>query len=406
MSVKTIKMPRCPIGSAYRVQRFAAVVFSVSAMSFFACSNPSGSVNSVSDQITAPLVLPAVYSSANFAANTATQSGVRTRMSALTGAMVQGRTSTTVIPADSLLSLYTAAASSSLSGSPSLSSLAVPEYDAKVKLYLDELSKASGNSFTLAGAPAGNGGKFGAYLFDENGLELEQMVEKGLFLAAMYHHALTLLSGTVTEATIDQLVSIYGATPGFANTDDNSNSNRDRFSAQYAARRDKNDGAGLYSRIKTNLLTAQAAVRKGSRYNEARDQALRDFKLNWEKAIAATIINYCHSTISGLTSAADDNARAVAMHAYGEACGFASGLRSLPESQKKITNAQLDEILTLLLVPYTGTPTSYRFLTTPSLLASLDAQTGVIKKLQDIYGFSNTEIEEFKQNWITVQARK
>jgi len=187
--------------------------------------------------------------------------------------------------------------------------------------------------------------------------------------------------------------------------------------AQYAARRsDSANANSIYAQIKRNLITAKAAVKAGSAFNQLRDQALADFKLNWEKALAATVINYCHSTFSGLTAPnRDDGIVTGAMHAYGEAVGFLSGWRAVPASQRRITDAQIDELLDLLRAPYdqTANAQSYLFLSTNSATAQLyrldgrnDPNTGVIERLAQIYGFSNAEVEDFRRNWVNVQNRR
>lgn len=302
-------------------------------------------------------------------------------------------------------------------------------YQTKIDAALPELARASGKGVRYAWEnapvpgsdggviPTAVGGRVG-YLFDEHVLELEQVVEKGLFAAAMYNHAVSLINaGNITEATIDKLVEIYGARPGFGNNERNSDPNRDRFSAQYAARRsDSTNANSLYAQIKRNLITAKAAVKAGSAFNAQRDQALADFKLNWEKALAATVINYCHSTLQGLTAQnRDDGIVSGAMHAYGEAVGFLSGWRAVPAAQRRITDAQIDELLDLLRAPYDQTTSaqSYLFLSTSSATAQLfrldgrnDPNNGVIERLAQIYGFTNQEVEDFRRNWVAFQNRR
>ena len=47
--------------------------------------------------------------------------------------------------------------------------------------YLQELTKASGNSYDPYAATQTQGGTYGGYLFDENGLEIEQILDKASF---------------------------------------------------------------------------------------------------------------------------------------------------------------------------------------------------------------------------------
>ncbi len=374
------------------------------------------------DKVTTPpppeLQIPSVYDSTGYAANVITESQVRSQLATLTSRMQVGRNMDSTVTLAALQNLYNGTTLRTVTGA---------SYQAKIDVALAELARASGKGVRYAweNAPNGDGGviptavggKTG-YLYDENVLEMEQVVEKGLFAAAMYNHAVSLISaGNITEATIDKLVEIYGAKPGFGNNERNSDPNRDRFTAQYAARRsDSANANSIYAQIKRNLITAKAAVKAGSAFTQQRDQALADFKLNWEKALAATVINYCHSTLSGLTAQnRDDGVVTGAMHAYGEAVGFLSGWKAVPASQRRITDAQIDELLGLLRAPYdqTASAQSYLFLSTNSATAQLfrldgrnDPGTGVIERLAQIYGFSNAEVEDFRRNWVNVQNRR
>jgi hypothetical protein len=374
------------------------------------------------DKVTVPpppeLQIPTFYDSTGYAANVVTESQVRAQLAALTRQMQVGRHMDSAVTLAALQTLYNGTTLRAVTGA---------SYQAKVDTALRELARASGKGVRYAweNAPNGDGGVIPTtvggrtgYLYDEHVLEMEQVVEKGLFAAAMYNHAVSLISaGNITEATIDRLVEIYGAKPGFGNNERNSDPNRDRFSAQYAARRsDTANANSLYAQIKRNLITAKAAVKAGSAFNQLRDQALADFKLNWEKVLAATVINYCHSTLDGLRAPnRDDGIVTGAMHAYSEAVGFLSGWKAVPPSQRRITDAQIDELLGLLRAPYdqTANAQSYLFLSQSSVTAQLfrlDGRdvpdTGVIERLAQIYGFSNQEVEDFRRNWVNVQNRR
>ncbi|NJL14031.1 MAG: hypothetical protein HC913_14155 [Microscillaceae bacterium] len=60
-----------------------------------------------------------------------------------------------------------------------------------------------------------------------------------------------------------------------------------------------------------------------------------------------------------------------------------------------ISDAQIDQVLELLLAEDGQTPESYRFAKEPALLSRFDQ---IVALLQGIYGFSNEEIESFKIN--------
>lgn len=348
-----------------------------------------------------PLSIPTTYESANFSTTAAVQIGIGKRLVSITNEAKKGRVNGVKVSADSLNFWFTTA-------SPSLKSLNnnyfVGKYEGTTGWFA-EIAKASGGTYTPSATITGNGGTFGGYLFDENGLEIEQMIEKIQLGSVQYNQAATLLSGKITTETVDQVMALFGANPTFPNTPTATKTAQpDLFMANYAARRDKNDGKGYYSQMKEAFLKLQAAVKAGDNYTKERDEAVATIKLTWEKVNASTIINYCHAVISTMSQTTTTDAqKGAALHAYGECVGFAHGWRMIPTTQKKITDAQIDEILDLLNAPATGTPTSYKFITEP--VSQLPRLTQIINKLKAIYGFTDAEIEDFKSNWVAVQGR-
>lgn len=350
------------------------------------------------------LVIPNTYDGVNFDANSSVQINILNQLTALTQEAQKGRNPSVTVSKTALDNLFN-------TGNPSLASIITSYYKGRLEGtggWFDELAKASGQGTYTPGTPSGQGGVLGGYLFDENGLEIEQMIEKGQFGATLYKHALDLIgAGNFDEAFVDKLLAIYGAKPNFANSGSNNVAAnvRDRFAANYAARRsDINDNNSLYVQLKNQFIKLQAAVRAGSAYNQERDEAIAQIKLLWEKVIAATAINYCHNVIATLSQTNPTPAQqGSALHALGEAIGFIHGFRTIPQNHKKITDTQIDEILTLLNAPHNATPTCYLFVT--DAINQLPKLQQAISKLQNIYGFTNAEIESFKNNWVALQGR-
>ena len=352
-----------------------------------------------SDKTVPSLVIPTTYESANFTANTVTQTSVGSRLTDMTTEAKKGRTAGKTVSADSLTYWFT-------TGLPNLKTIGTTYFAGKLEgSWMAEIAKASGGTYTPSAIIMGNGGTYGGYLFDENGLEIEQLIEKGQFGSVLYNHATALLSNKMTVETVDQVIAIFGANPTFPNTPTATKTAQpDRLMANYAARRDKNDGKGYYSQMKDAFLKLQTVVKAGDSYAKERDEAAATLKLTWEKINAATIINYCHVVVSALsTTAPTDVQKGAALHAYGECVGFAHGFRTVPQAQKKITDAQIDDVLELLNAPASGTPTSHKFVT--DAVNQLPRLTQVITKLKSIYGFTDAEIEDFKSNWVSVQGR-
>lgn len=339
------------------------------------------------------------YQGDQFATNAASELELRAALSDLAEEMQKGRAPGTTVEAGRLNELYQA-------GTSSLASVTTDYYQGRIEGtdgWLSELADASGGNYT-PGAPQGSGGVYEGYLFNAYGLELEQIVEKGLFAAAMYHHAADILDGEHDTTTADRVVALFGAHPDFPNSDNSSLDHPDTYAAKYTARRDKNDGMGLYALMVQSFTALQTAIRVGEDLDDTKTTAISNIKTTWEKAVFATVINYLHSAISKLSSTNPTDAdKASALHAYGEVVGFVHGWRGIPQEQKVITDAEVDELLVLLNAPYDTNASSYLFVTDP--VNELPKLTQVIGKVQNIYGFSDAEIQDFKENWIAKQGR-
>ncbi|MEM9832031.1 MAG: hypothetical protein AAF944_15465 [Bacteroidota bacterium] len=335
------------------------------------------------DEPDAELVIPDTYVSASFDANVAAENTVINELSAMTSGANDAESnaqSTTVAPIE-----YPS----------TLSSVTLPGYRALVQEWLVELVNSANDDDGFQnpgdGTPADGeeGGLLGSRLLDENGLELEQMVQKGSFGAALYNHALTVIGGDLSDAAaIDKLVEIHGTGPDF-------DPSTTGAAATYSRRRsNQTTETGFFYDIQASLITAKAAIEGGSSFDTERDQALADYLLAWEKSNFATVIYYCNATKEQLQAAGDDEAAlGNALHAYAEGVAFAHGFKGL--ANKQITDAQIDSVLELLLAPEGEVPESYKFLNDATLLTNLDQ---IIEDLQGIYGFTDAEVTSFFVN--------
>jgi hypothetical protein len=358
-----------------------------------------GSIGCKKDEKEA-LVIPASYENNRYTDNTTTEYGLRTNLNNLVTEAKKGRTPGQVLNATTLDNLFSVQ-------TPQLSANTTPAFAQKLQGtngWFANIALASGNAFQ-PGAASQHGGTFGGYLFDENGLELEQLLDKGLFGATLYRYANQLMDQPLTVADVDRLVAIFGAHPDFPNTPTAAKAtNPDAFMANYAARRDKNDGNGLYSQMKTAFIQLQAAVKAGDEYRDEQVAAITKIRQTWEKINFATVINYCHSVVALMSATNPSDAdKGRALHAYGECVGFTHGWLGLPANAKQITDAELENILTLLNAPANGTPNSVLFVTDP--FNQLNKLQQIIDLLKVEYGFTNQEIEDFKKNWVTEQGR-
>ena len=347
---------------------------------FFSCKKE--------EEIVAPLVVPSAYEVTSFATNITVEITLRADYIAYENEIKKARVKGTVVDVTTLNGLF----------NKSLLALSTPYYKTLVPTINDKIAKASkaNVNYILGKTPAENGvgGINGSYLYDENGLDVEQVISKGLFGAFHYNQGATLLAGNPTQANLDKALYYYGANPLFPNTNNALKSTTpDVFLANYAARRTKATG-GIYLDVKASFIKAQAAIKAGEKYNKERDEAISAILLGWEKGNAATVINYINDVYTKLSiNNQTDANKSAALHSFGEAIGFLGGYKGI--ANKKITDAQIDELLAKMATPY-------------KLIGSqveVDKILEISAKLKSIYGFTDQEMLDFKQNWISVEER-
>lgn len=279
-----------------------------------------------------------------------------------------------------------------------------PGFRDQLSKYALELAEASGSEYTdpPPTGPVSQGGVLGGYLFNEVGLEMEQMIDKGLYATLFYHQAVNGTRKALTTDVLHQLLALYGTSPRFPNSD-RADVAPDQFVAGYCARRDQNNGQGMYSQIRQEFIRAQASINVADT-SQTRSSVLNILRL-WERSQMATVVNYTYSVVDGFSASnLTDSVRASAMHAYGECIGFLTGWRFIDEANRTITTAQIDELLALMKAPLNGPWTCYEIWKRPeeNLARIVDAR----EMLQDIYGFTDEEMISFKTNWVAAQGRK
>lgn len=346
---------------------------------------------------TAALIIQTSYDSATYVSNIQPVISVRSQMDALVTEIKKGRVTANMLTAPAINTIYT-------SGTVSIQSITSAFYNTELTAatgWFETIAAASGNTYHPDSTSI-KGGTYGGYLFDKNGYEPEQLIEKGLFGAALINKAAGLISGSVvTQQQIDQSIYIFGASASFVNSGTTAKygASADKYLSNYASRRDKNDGNGVYAQMAYNYRKLQAAVKAGSAYNQDRNNAVAAIKLSWEKANAGTVINYCYSSLSKLTATTITDAdKAASLHAINECIGFVRGWRALPNG-KLVTDAQIDELSALLA------PDNKPSLFVTDRVNKANNLQLVINKLQTIYGFSASELEDFKKNWVAEQSR-
>lgn len=362
-----------------------------------------------SEDTTPSLQVPGSYVSSNYTTNVATESAVRAQLDALDGVGEDG-VNDKVNSAD-LRTEFT----EDLGGGVSLSSITTSYYrgfltdaggifdalsdaSATPPVLLDSTDFSTSSPLPGEGGVVGTGSGASVRLLDETGMEVDELIEKGLFGALLYNHAINLISDGVTSEDVDRLIETFGASPDFPNNAD------DTDMAQYAARRDQNDGNGVYTQFRDAAIKLKAAIEAGSEFNAERDEALESLKEAWEKANGATVINYCHQAIDAFNNNPLTNADiANGLHAYAEGVGFLHGWRTINDDYRIISDAQIESVLNHMKAPYNGTATSYMFVADPTQISHLDM---AINELASIYGFSAAEVESFKLNHVSLATNR
>lgn len=346
------------------------------------------------------LTIPSVYESADFSANTTKEAELKNQIKTLADYMKTGQDSTVKLTLTQLNTLFEANSPNSLKAA---SGTYISSFIQNT--LFPDLVTHSGQAFNPLSAPSSKGGAFGGRLWDGRGYEILQGVEKGFYTGLIIHQVAELSKGEITNATIDRMLAIYGAHPTFPNTPTAGKADHpDSYLALYTSRRDKNDGKGLYSEIKTDFLTIKAAAANKDLYRNELNAALTELCHDLEKAMVATVINYTHGAITKLSKTNPTEADiAGGLHDLGEAIGFIHGFKAIDASKRKITDAQVDEVLALFNYADPANHTVYTFVTdAANQLPKLVQIQGIFKNL---YNFSTQDIDDFKQNWVTVQGR-
>jgi len=333
--------------------------------------------------------VPPTYDSPAYTTNAKAELDLRARYDELAAKMGTAEgAGTAVVTAAELQTIFTA-------GAPSLRSIATAAAQATVDGYLTAFGDAVGKTWSPldaedGGAGAPTGGKYEAgALVSPAGLELREAVAKTLLGGSFYNHALALAAGPITEATVDQLLALFGATPALANRVDGPDA--DTLAAALASQRDNKAAAsGTYRRVANALLRARTAARAGASCRADLDVALQLYFAEWEKATYFTVI---YALNQGATSAAAVPPKgAAALHAFAGAIGLAQSFRGIPQDRRRITDVQIDALLTRV-----GAPAPYQLVTRTS--ERTVAFNTAYQDVGAIFGLTQTEIEDSKKSY-------
>lgn len=345
---------------------------------------------------TCGITLPTTYSSPTYETNAAQELQLRQELAAFLApfdaveAQLAADAAATPVTAAQLNALWAA-------GTPSVKTTTTAYYQEKISVWLTAYELAVKDGAYVVDAPDGGdrGGALGGRIHDAYGVDLRQAIEKGTYAAAFYNQAVSLIAlGPITTGTIDRLVAAFGASPAFSNND-NAPQNRDVLTAAFAARRDSKDASnpGPYQRSKAALIKAKASVEAGSICDTDRDTALAFFLRQWEIATYASVVYDFNDIITRLGAGDIPGA----LHEYAEAIGFIASFKTIAPTRRVINDAQIDDLLQRVLAPDGAPIEAYKLKT-----ATIDVVQRLVQginSIKAIYGFSDAEIEGFKQNF-------
>ncbi len=343
------------------------------------------------------VMVPSTYVSPNFSVNAKEALDLKEHFEELEDKMKTAEgTGTAAVTAAEIDAIFRASA-------PSLYSVATAAAQATVSGYITAFGEVAGAPPTKTWTPldaeaeggAATGGKYeNANIFSATGVDLREAIAKTLLGGALYNYALGVAAGPQSEATIDKLVAIFGATTKFANrTDaDAAPDEKDELIAEYASRRDNKALAsaplGPYRKVRNALLVAKAASTNVEKCRADLDSAMKIYFLEWEKATYLTAIFYLNASATNAQTMPVKGA--AALHGFGEAIGFIQSFKGIPQDRRKITDAQIDS-----LQQRVGAATPYKLITDTN--ARIVAFNAAFNDIGAIYGLTPTEIEDAKK---------
>lgn len=309
----------------------------------------------------APYTIPTTYlfndASGN---NTVNYSGQTERLNQLREMVVLMKSATTTaISADDLKAMFANTGGDgngnfSFSSTKQLKDKCFPVDQTLFETWMDKLALAS-NSFTSQ-ATDGQAGVLtsgtSTYLFDENGKEYLQLIEKGLMGAVFMHQALNVyfssskmdvdntsavdatngLYYTTMEHHFDEAFGYFGVGIDFPTT----------IPADFWGKYCNNQNATLNSNADmiTNFRKGRAAI--SNKYLSDRDKAIKAISKEWEEISAFQAKKYLQDAIGFFGT---DNAKY--LHALSEAYAFSWNLRYAPEATRRFSPASHTTLMNL-----------------------------------------------------------
>lgn len=321
---------------------------------------------------------------------------LRQRLADLAGAMRSAETAADGAPTsvDDLEDLWTA-------GDPSLADIASESYAEVIEDSFEEFFEAIdvGTLELVDGAgqwsPGDAGGVYAMRAINEGGLELRQLVDKGLFSGgAFYRYALSLTEGEIDAADIDAIAAVWGAN---ATLDAEAEPGLDD-AANYG------NTMGFFEQMAGYLATAKSLTGDDACTAE-RDAALVAFFRSWEQSMFARFVFYVEvARAEAAMGTTDHELLSHSLHAIAEGIGLAAGFYGLDDpgegpladAGRVVTDGQLEDILAAIGVDLSdlGDSTLGTLLENPS--AFEDARDAVEEGVADALDLEASVVEGWR----------
>lgn len=259
----------------------------------------------------------------------------------------------------------------------------------KFEVYMDSIAAASQytSNTTPSNGTAGivfkNDGTTG-YLVNRNGVELTQIIEKGLMGAALYYQATAVYlgsgkmdvdnetvvdgEGTAMEHHWDEAFGYFGVPTDFP-----TNVTGLLFWGKYCNAR--NTLMGSNATLMDAFLEGRAAI--SNKDLERRDELIDTIRQEWERVVAATAISYLNAAKESL-----GNDAGVTHHALSEAFAFVYSLQF--GGNQGITTSQVSSILVTFAGSADPLQANFYGTTTQQLQSAIDALAGYFPSLESI----------------------
>jgi hypothetical protein len=336
-------------------------------------------------------VTPGEWAAPNWDKNTVAEQTARAALFNLTGAPLMDGAEDGAVVVDSVDDLTAAY----MAGDPNLASITNPGYQSILDMsFVEFVEVIAAGEQELADfepmvtwTPGEEGGIWGTSNrgVNEGGLEVRQLVDKGLFAGGgFYYHATLLTEGDIDEATIDRIAYIWGNDAALDPVDKKTPLD-DGASYSYAQ--------GFHALMAAELTNAKAYAADPMCEAE-RDAALQEFFRLWETSMVSRFVHYMQVANEEILAATNGTGLAAAIHELSEGIGLVVGYYGLPApasgplsgGSRVITDADIDLIATALGVDLAdlGASTTGLFVESlPNYETAQEAAEGVV---MDVYG--------------------